>query len=67
MIEIVIAEIDEEGEYENALEFATRKLRSVSRFETEVIYRRVHSALMRKGYGSSLINRVLRELDISPR
>jgi regulatory protein len=67
IIENTLAEINDNDEFENALHFAERKLKASSRLEPEVIYRRVHSALARKGFSLDLISRVLRELEISPR
>jgi regulatory protein len=67
IIEKTLADINDDDEFENARHFAERKLRASARLEQEVIYRRVHSALARKGFSLDLISRVLRELEISPR
>lgn len=67
IIENTLAEISDSDEYLRAYQFAERKLKSVSRYSTEAIFRRTHSALARKGYGHDLISKVLRDLGISPR
>lgn len=67
IIETVLTDIKNDDEFANARHFAERKLKSSARLEQEVIYRRVHSALARKGFDLDLISRVMRELEISPR
>ncbi|MEI6217101.1 MAG: regulatory protein RecX [Actinomycetes bacterium] len=62
IIEDVISEIDLDVEYQMAFDLAERKYRSCSHLDSEVIYRRVHSVLARKGFDHSLTNRILREL-----
>ena len=45
---------DEESEYYAAVEFATRKLRSLSRYDEPAQRRRLMGMLMRRGYGGSV-------------
>ncbi len=67
IIEATLSEINSDDEYANARHCAERKLNSASRLEPATIYRRVHSALARKGFDLELIARVMRDLEISPR
>ena len=62
IIEIVTSEIDPDAEYAIALELAARKYRPIAHLDPELIRRRVHGALMRKGFSSSVINSVMREI-----
>ncbi|MEI6649202.1 MAG: regulatory protein RecX [Actinomycetes bacterium] len=62
IIDEVIEGIDAGAEYQMALDLAARKYRSCSHLESEVIYRRVHSVLARKGFDHSTISAVLREV-----
>ena len=64
IIEIVCSEIDQDTEYAIALELATRKYRPISHLDSELIRRRVHGALARRGFTSSVINGVMREIGI---
>jgi regulatory protein len=64
IIEIVTAEIDQDVEYAIALELATRKQRPIAHLENEVIRRRVHGALARRGFSMSIIAAVMREIGI---
>jgi len=61
-IDEVIDEIDEDAEYQMAYELAERKYRSCAHLDEEVVYRRVHSVLARKGFGHGLTQRIMKEL-----
>ena len=56
--------IDDESEYRAAFELAFKKFNTMSRLEPDVQIRRIQSLLARKGFGFSVISRVLRELDL---
>ena len=60
----VIDEIDPESEFNLARELASRKLRPIAHLENEVIRRRIHGALARRGFSMSLISTVMREIGI---
>ena len=62
IIDEVLEEIDEDAEYQMAFTLAERKYRSCAHLDEEVIYRRVHSVLARKGFGHSLTQRIMKEL-----
>lgn len=64
IIDIVSSEINEEREHVLALELASRKYRPISHLEKDLIRRRVQGALTRRGFASSVINSVMRELGI---
>ena len=64
IIEQVCSEIAEDAEYAIALEMAHRKYRPISHLDIEIIRRRVHGILARRGFSSSIINGVLREIGI---
>lgn len=61
------AEISDESELSLAMDFATKKLRSVSTVENTIAYRRLHGALARRGFSGSVISKVLSELGIERR
>jgi len=61
------AEISDEHELSLAMDFATKKLRSVSTVENAIAYRRLHGALARRGFSGSVISKVLSELGIARR
>ena len=66
VIDEVLAEISREDEVIAARNLVAKKIRSLSRFDSEVRYRRAHSLLARKGYSPSVISEALRaELLIS--
>ena len=65
IIDEVTLEISDESEFNLALDFASRKVRSVARLENEIAYRRLHGALARRGFSGSVISRVLAELGIT--
>ena len=65
IIEWITSDITDEDEFGNALQFAERKARAFARLEPEVAYRRMHSALQRRGFGSAVISRVCAELGIT--
>jgi len=56
--------IDDESEYRAAFDLAFKKFNTMSRLETDVQVRRIQSLLQRKGFGFSVISRVLKELDL---
>lgn len=62
IIEEVLADIADEAEYRMAFELAERKYRSCSHLDPDVVYRRIHSALARKGFGHGLMKRIMNEL-----
>lgn len=62
IIDETISDIDEDVEYQMAYQLAERKYRSCAHLDADVIYRRVHSALARKGFDHNLTNRILREI-----
>lgn len=64
IIEQVCSEIDQDAEYLIALELAQRKHRPISHLDGEIIRRRVRGALARRGFSSSIINGVMREIGI---
>jgi regulatory protein len=61
-IDEALTEIDDDVEYQMAYDLAERKYRSCAHLDEEVIYRRVHSVLARKGFGHSLTQRIMKEL-----
>jgi len=64
IIELVTSEINQDDEHAIALELATRKYRPIAHLDPEVIRRRVHGAMARRGFGSGTINAVMREIGI---
>ena len=56
--------IDDDAEYQSAFELAMKKYATMSRLESDVQIRRIQSLLQRKGFGFSVIARVIRELGI---
>lgn len=64
IIEIVGSEIDDNREHDLALELASKKYRPIAHLERELIQRRIQGALARRGFSSSLITAVMRELGI---
>ena len=59
--------IDDESEYRSAFDLGFKKYNTMSRLAPDVQVRRIQSLLQRKGFGFSIISRVLRELDLSER
>ena len=64
-IDEALDSIDDESEYRAAFDLAFKKYNTMSRLEPEVQIRRIQSLLARKGFGFSIISRVLRELDLA--
>ncbi|MEK6648301.1 MAG: regulatory protein RecX [Actinomycetota bacterium] len=64
IIKLVTAEIDQDVEYAIALDLATRKYRPIAHLDSEIIRRRVHGALARRGFSMDIINAVMREIGI---
>ena len=64
IIDLVTSEINQDDEHAIALELASRKHRSIAHLESEVIRRRIHGAMARRGFSSSTINAVMREIGI---
>lgn len=60
-IEVALAEVTDEDEYQMATELVVKKLRSMKNLETQVIERRLFGLLARKGYNSSVAIKVIRE------
>jgi len=57
-----VAGVGEEDEYVAALDLAQRRTPSLARLAPEVRYRRLAGVLARRGFGSSVTARVLREV-----
>lgn len=64
IITTVTSEIDDRLEYSIALDLALRKFRPISHLDSELIRRRIHGALARRGFSMSLISEVMREIGI---
>lgn len=62
IVELVTSDIDGDTEYAIALELAARKFRPISHLDSELIRRRIHGALARRGFSSSVIQGVMREI-----
>ena len=62
IIDETLENIDDEDEYKMAMTLAERKYRSCSHLDQDVIYRRVHGLLSRKGFSHSISGRIMREL-----
>lgn len=60
-IDEALAQVDEDDELEAARALVEKKLRSMSRLEPEVQYRRLAGALARRGFSSGIASRVLEE------
>ncbi|NDE72008.1 MAG: regulatory protein RecX [Actinobacteria bacterium] len=65
IIDEAMSEISDDDEFAIAMEFASKKVRSLSRLENSIAYRRLHGALSRRGFSGSVTSRVLAELGIS--
>ena len=65
IIDEAMNEISDEDEFAIAMEFASKKARSLSRLENSIAYRRLHGSLSRRGFSGSVTSRVLAELGIS--
>ena len=64
IIMLVTSEVDDRLEYSIALDLALRKFRSISHLDSELIRRRIYSALARRGFSMGLISEVMREIGI---
>ena len=64
IIALVTSEIDDRREYSLALEMAMRKHRPIAHLDSELVRRRIHGALARRGFSSAVINEVMREIGI---
>ena len=62
IIDESMRDISDEDEFTIALDFASKKTRSLAKLENSVAYRRLHGALARRGFSGSVISRVLAEL-----
>lgn len=62
IIEEVVLESDPAAEYQMAFDLAERKYRSCAHLEHDVIYRRIHSLLARKGFTHQITEQIMREL-----
>lgn len=60
LIEEVLEDISREDEILAARNLVAKKLRTLTRFDSQTQYRRVHSLLARKGYSSSVITEAIR-------
>ena len=63
-IDVALDGIDDESEYRVAFDLGFKKYNTMSRLAPEVQVRRIQSLLARKGFGFSIITRVLRELEL---
>ncbi len=63
-IALVTSEIDDRREYSLALEMGMRKYRPIAHLDRALIRRRIHGVLARRGFSSSVINEVMREIGI---
>jgi len=57
-------QVDEESEFEAAISFAHKKMRIMEGLAPHIKERRLGGALSRRGFNSSLIRKVLEELDL---
>ncbi len=62
IIDEVLAQVDDEAEYEMAFALAEKKYRSCSHLDEDVIYRRISSLLSRKGFGHQMMSRIMNQL-----
>jgi len=62
IINEVIEDINDESEYAQAFELASRKYNSISHLDAELVYRRISGLLARKGYGHGICGKIMREL-----
>ena len=60
--EVALEQIDDASEHAAALELATRKLRSLSRYDQPAQRRRLMGVLMRRGYSGSVATAVVSEV-----
>lgn len=60
LIDEVLEDISREDEILAARNLVAKKLRTLTRFDSQTQYRRVHSLLARKGYSSSVITEAIR-------
>ena len=65
IIDEATRDISDDDEFTIALDFASKKSRSLAKLENPVAYRRLHGALARRGFSGSVISRVLAELGIT--
>ena len=61
VISSVLDEISREDELSAARELVAKKLRSLTRCDEQVRFRRLHSLLARKGYPANVISQAIRE------
>lgn len=59
IIEDALAAVDDEAEFARALEIGTKRASRLFGVDRQVAYRRIGSALARKGYSPSIVMRVL--------
>jgi regulatory protein len=53
---------DENKDFDNALRFADKKLMSLNRYPSEIVKRRLYNLLLRRGYSSETIMKVLKNI-----
>lgn len=63
-IEISLADLTPDDEYQMAMDLAAKKLRSMSGLSKEVVLRRVVGLLARKGYPHAVAYKVLKNLSL---
>ena len=63
-IELSLAELTPEDEYQMALDLAAKKLRSMNGLAKEVVLRRVVGLLARKGYPNAISYKVMNNLQL---
>ena len=62
VVDEALAQTDDDADYEAALAFATRRVRSMVGLHPEVRYRRLAGALARRGFAAGLCHRVVGEV-----
>lgn len=58
----VVFYYDENKDFDNALRFAGKKLKSLNHYPSEVVKRRLYNLLLRRGYSAETIMKVLKNI-----
>ena len=53
---------DENKDFDNALRFTGKKLKSLNHYPSEIVKRRLYNLLLRRGYSSETIMKVLKDI-----
>ena len=53
---------DENKDFDNALRFAGKKLKSLNHYPSEIVKRRLYNLLLRRGYSAETIMKVLKDI-----